>query len=101
MSERHELFEVLEAADPNWQKRYRSIAHAASGLRAMDEYRDFIKTPAGVHYLRKVASAHNHARDNERRAQQIDAERRMAAAAVRDRSSTILVDTGESFSDVE
>ena len=101
MSERHELFDVLEAADPNWQKRYASLAHAASGLRAVDEYHEFIKTPDGQQYVRKVMSVHNHARDNERRAQQIDAERRMAAAAARDRSSTILVDTGESFSDVE
>lgn len=98
---KHELFEVLDAADPQWQKRYPTLAHAASGLRAVEEYHEFIKTPEGQQYVRKVASAHNHARDNERRAAQINAERRMAAAALRDRSSTILVDSGEAFTDGE
>jgi predicted metal-dependent HD superfamily phosphohydrolase len=101
--DRHELFDELDAADPRWQKNYRSIPHAAAGLNLLKSYRDFANTPAGVEYRRKIASAHDHVGDNARRANQIAAERRMAAAASRDRSAVNIESTvrEESFFDGE
>lgn len=38
MSERHELFEELDAFDPYWQKNYRTLAQAVVAASAITPY---------------------------------------------------------------
>lgn len=62
MSERHELFDELEAFDPNWQRTYRTMEQAVEAARKVTPYIqkmmvDFIhNTPEGRRYITAIKS---------------------------------------------
>lgn len=65
-----ELIEELEAFDPKYQTRYTTLAAAAEAAGIVDEFMDWLGTPAGLNYS-QIVSAHDHTADNaERKAQQ-------------------------------
>jgi hypothetical protein len=81
MSERHELFEILDAAAPQWQTEFNSLYLAAARLGAVDEYNAYMLTDQGKAYLRNVLSAWDHIGDNAKRRAEIQAHMAMASRA--------------------
>ena len=48
--EKHELFEQLDAFDPQWQEHYHTLYLAAKAAGEEDLFRDFLTTPEGARY---------------------------------------------------
>ena len=51
---KHELFEELEAFDPNWQRNYRSVITAAKAAKADELLREWLRTHQGETYLSHI-----------------------------------------------
>jgi hypothetical protein len=53
----HELFEELDAFDPNWQKNYKTILEAVSacGYPANHLFNHWLNTPEGWRYIQTMA----------------------------------------------
>ncbi len=71
-----EFIEELQAFDPNYQTKYRSLRDAALAANLEMEFYDWLLTPDGIRY-QKARAAHDHTADNEVRKQQVLAEREM------------------------
>lgn len=51
---RHELFEELDAFNPKWQVKYKSLGEAALAANAIGLYNDFVRTAEGQAYLARM-----------------------------------------------
>lgn len=79
--QRHELFDLLDVIKPKWRVEYKTLRSAALAAGVLAEYNDYLQTPAGIHYLQHIATAHDHAGDNEKRRAAIEAEIALASQA--------------------
>lgn len=55
MTERHELFEELDAWDPRWTEHYASVRMAAIAAGLMHLFHAYRGTPAGQAYERLLS----------------------------------------------
>ena len=60
MTQKHELFEELEAFDPKWQEKHKSLFEAAQAAGANDLLREYLETPQGESYLAHIAAVRDY-----------------------------------------
>lgn len=73
-----ELIEELEAFDPLYKTRYKSLRDAAKAAGIAREFEVWVKSPDGQRWL-EVSKAHDHVADNHARRAQLEAELNMAS----------------------
>ena len=71
---KHELFEELDAFDPQWQNRYPSVLSAAAAAKCKDLLNQWLDTPEGEVYLTNVAAVRDYMAEIEQYRRQVEAE---------------------------
>lgn len=89
-----ELVEELEAFDPQYRTRYRTLRDAAEAAGIRDEFEDWLQTDDGQRYL-DAARAHDHRADNEARRAELEANLRMASRGRKQQSRGYVRDGDE------
>lgn len=80
-SERHVLFDELDAASPRWRHDWKTLRDAAQAYGLHELYADFLQTPAGVRYTRLMRGVHDTIADNEKARAEHEAEIGLAVRA--------------------
>jgi len=62
---RHELFEELDAFDPQWQKNYRSVISAAQAAGASAILKEWLRTHQGETYLSHIHATRDYLKEIE------------------------------------